>query len=70
VAIRKLLVSYFRPDQLQLDHEELVEIGIENRHSFRLVSPKKLGQRMVSQSPQLFENQRPPRRMRSVTGRI
>jgi hypothetical protein len=43
VAIRKLLVSYFRPDQLQLDHEEFVEIGIENRHSFRLVIADETG---------------------------
>jgi hypothetical protein len=70
VAIRKLLVSYFRPDQLQLDHKEFVEIGIENRHIFSLVSPMKLDQRMVSQSPRLSENQRPHRRMRSVTERI
>jgi hypothetical protein len=43
-----------------VDHEEFVEIVIENRHRFRLVSPMKLGQRMVSQSPRLSENQRPP----------
>jgi hypothetical protein len=56
VAIRKLLVSYFRPDHCNVDHEEFVETGIENRHSLRLVSPMKLGQRTVLQSPRLSEN--------------
>ena len=39
-----------------MDHEEFVETGIENRHSLRLVSPMKLGQRTVLQSPRLSEN--------------